>query len=484
MMHQFDQLYINGAWTPNQSLETTSVFNPSTEVLCGLVPTGNAQDVEEAVSAARHAFPSWSNTSAAVRSNYLLAITEQLHARQDEIAKIISEEQGSPLSFAKDVQAGLGTLVMNSYIDKAAEMDRVRILENSIESEAYTHVVKQAVGVCAFITPWNYPLHQLVTKVAPAIAAGCTMVVKPSQEAPLNAFILAEILHEVGLPKGVFNLVSGPGRVVGEALCAHPDVDMVSFTGSTGAGQRISELASKTVKRVCLELGGKSPNIVLDDADLPAAIQSNIYQTMANSGQTCAALTRLLVPVSRYEEAKALIKTEVAAIKVGRPDEPDVRMGPMVSAAQKQTVQRYIQLALEEGASLLCGGLGSPSDLDKGYFVHPTVFVDVDNSMRVAQEEVFGPLLCVIPYEEEADAIAIANDSPFGLSGAVWSSSESRAMRVARQMQTGQVFINGAGFNPEAPFGGFKQSGNGRELGLDGLNEFVELKAIQIKTGG
>jgi len=361
-------------------------------------------------------------------------------------------------------------------------MESVEILGNSIDSAACSNVVKEAVGVCALITPWNYPLHQLVTKVAPALAAGCTMVVKPPREAPLNAFLLAEIMHEVGLPKGVFNLVSGSGAVVGEALCSHPEVDMVSFTGSTSAGSRITELASKSIKRVCLELGGKSACVVLDDADLEQAIEHTVYQNMANSGQTCTALSRLLIPASRYEEAKELLKKSVAAISVGSADDPSISMGPMVSENQRRSVQSYIRIGREEGATLLCGGEDAPEGLDTGYYVKPTIFVDVDNSMRIAQEEVFGPVLCVIPYLDDDEAVDITNDSPFGLSGAVWSGDENRAMTLAKRLRTGQVFINGATFNPQAPFGGYKQSGNGRELGVEGLNEFVELKAIQVRA--
>lgn len=481
-MYNYSNLYISGAWVNSHSDETIEVVNPSTELVCGIVPAGNTDDVEDAVTAARDAFSSWSNTAASIRSGYIRAIAERLCERQAQITKVISEEQGSPLQFSNDVQATLASLVMGSYVDKAIDMERVDVLENSIDNGACSHVVKEPVGVCALITPWNYPLHQLVTKVAPALAAGCTMVVKPPREAPLNAFILAEIMHEVGLPKGVFNLVSGSGRLVGEALCSHPKVDMVSFTGSTSAGSRISELAAKSIKRVSLELGGKSACVVLEDADLEKAIQHTVYQNMANSGQTCTALSRLLIPESRYEEAKGLLRKTVETITVGRANDPSILMGPMVSASQQQTVQSYIRIGCEEGATLLCGGDDSPEGLVTGYYVKPTIFVDVNNSMRIAQEEVFGPVLCVIPYSGDDEAVDIANDSPFGLSGAVWSGDEDRAMMLAKRLRTGQVFINGATFNPEAPFGGYKQSGNGRELGVEGLNEFVELKAIQRRA--
>jgi len=481
-MYKYSNLYIDGAWVNSNSDEVIEVINPSTESICGVVPAGNADNVEDAVKAARDAFSSWSSTDASVRSSYIRAITELLCEKQLQIASVISEEQGSPPRFSNDVQATLASLVMGSYVDKAIDMEGVEVLDNSIDSGACSHVVKEPVGVCALITPWNYPLHQLVTKVAPALAAGCTMVVKPPREAPLNAFILAEIMHEVGLPKGVFNLVSGSGRVVGEALCSHPEVDMVSFTGSTSAGSRITELAAKSVKRVCLELGGKSACVVLDDADLEQAIQHTVHQNMANSGQTCTALSRLLIPASRYEEAKELLKKSVAAITVGSADDASILMGPMVSEGQRKTVQSYIRIGREEGATLLCGGEDAPEGLATGYYVKPTVFVDVDNSMRIAQEEIFGPVLCVIPYSDDDEAVDITNDSPFGLSGAVWSGDEDRAMALAKRLRTGQVFINGATFNPQAPFGGYKQSGNGRELGVEGMNEFVELKAIQVRA--
>jgi acyl-CoA reductase-like NAD-dependent aldehyde dehydrogenase len=340
-------------------------------------------------------------------------------------------------------------------------------------------VVKEPIGVVAMITPWNFPLHQIIGKVAPAIAAGCTMVVKPSKEAPLNAFALADIIHDIGLPAGVFNLVSGHGREIGEVLSCHPDVDMVSFTGSTRAGVRVSELASSSVKRVTLELGGKSANIILDDADIAKASGSAIYSCFSNSGQECSALTRLLIPESKRDEVIEIISTKVAKYTVGDPLDESMRCGPMVSKRQQQSVASYIASGIEEGATLIAGGQGMPEGLDSGCFVRPTVFADVTPEMTIFREEIFGPVLSITTYSTEDEAVALANDSEYGLSGGVWSGDDERAMRVARRLRTGQVSINGGLFNVSAPFGGYKLSGNGRELGVHGLEEYLEIKAIQ-----
>lgn len=472
-MMNYDKLYINGEWVVSDSEALTEVINPATEEICGRVPCGNAADVDRAVLAARKAFDSWSATSAEERSQYIQIIAGKMAERLADLGKVISQEQGSPIEFATNTQAAAPCGVMASYASRTAMMEETEEVGHSL-------VVKDAVGVCAFINPWNYPLHQIVGKVAPALAAGCTMVVKPSQETPLNAFLLAEIIHEAGLPAGVFNLVSGPGRTVGEAMCVHPEVDMVSLTGSTGAGQRIGELASQSVKRVCLELGGKSAHIILEDADLEAALRYNIDQVVSNTGQTCIALTRTLVPASRYDEAKEIARRIAEAVVVGAPNKSGVVMGPMTSQGQKKTVQEYIQIGLNEGAELIAGGLGEPEGLEQGYYVKPTVFAGVNNDMRIAREEIFGPVLCLIPYEDEQQAIAIANDSDFGLSGAVSAGDQDRAIKVASKMRTGQVYINGAAFNIDAPFGGYKQSGNGRELGAAGMHEFIELKSIQL----
>ena len=340
-------------------------------------------------------------------------------------------------------------------------------------------IVKEPIGVVAMITPWNYPLHQIIGKVAPAIAAGCTMVVKPSKEAPLNSFVLADIIHEIGLPAGVFNLVSGHGREIGEVLSNHPDVDMVSFTGSTGAGVRVSELAAPSVKRVTLELGGKSANIILDDADIAKAASASIHACFGNSGQECSALTRLLVPESKKQEIVEVITAKMEKYSVGNPMDESKRCGPMVSSRQQESVSSFIAAGIEEGATLLVGGLGMPDGLDKGYFVRPTVFSDVTPEMTIFREEIFGPVLSITTYSTDEEAVDLANDSEYGLSGGVWSGDEERALRVARQMRTGQVSINGGPFNISAPFGGYKLSGNGRELGVHGLEEFLEVKAIQ-----
>jgi aldehyde dehydrogenase (NAD+) len=361
---------------------------------------------------------------------------------------------------------------LEQYVELAGLMDEVREVGNSL-------VIREAVGVCAFINPWNYPLHQLIGKLAPALAAGCTVVVKPSQETPLHAFLLAQMIEDIGLPAGVFNLVSGPGLKVGEALAKHPDVDMVSFTGSTGAGVRVAQAAAPSVKRVCLELGGKSPLLIAEDADLAAAVRYGVQDVMINSGQTCTALTRMLLPASRYAEAVELALAETLSLRMGDPLDPQSFLGPMCSAGQKRTVLDYIKIGQQEGARLLCGG-DTPSAFERGFYVSPTLFADVDNRMRIAQEEIFGPVLCLIPYTDEAQAIQIANDSPFGLSSGVWAGSAERALHLGRQLRAGQCFLNGAAFNYQAPFGGYKQSGNGREWGEEGLNEFVEVKAIQV----
>ncbi len=341
-------------------------------------------------------------------------------------------------------------------------------------------MLREPVGVVGCITPWNYPLHQIAAKVAPALAVGCTVVLKPSEVAPINAFILAEVIHEVGLPKGVFNLVCGVGPVVGEAIAAHAGVDMVSFTGSTRAGKRVSEVASQTVKRVALELGGKSANVLLDDADLEKAVAHGVNACFLNSGQTCSALTRMLVPRSKHDEAVALAKRVAEKFTVGDPLKGQAKLGPLVSAAQQERVRNYIRKGIEEGATLVTGGPDQPSGQPKGFYVKPTVFANVNNRMTIAQEEIFGPVLCIIPYEDESDAIRIANDTQYGLAGGVWSSDPERAKRVARRMRTGQVEVNGGRFNLLAPFGGYKQSGNGRELGKFGLEEFLETKALQL----
>jgi acyl-CoA reductase-like NAD-dependent aldehyde dehydrogenase len=470
-----DKLYIGGEWTRPAGSKSIGVVSPSTEEAIGCVPEGTPEDVDKAVRAARAAFEPWAATPAAERAAFLQKIHEGLKARAEEIGRTIAGEVGMPLKLATRIQAGSPIFTFALYAKMLGSFEFEEKVGNSI-------VLREPAGVVAAITPWNYPLHQIAAKVAPALAAGCTVVLKPSEVAPLNAFILAEVVHAAGLPKGVFNLVTGYGPSVGEALAKHPDVDMVSFTGSVRAGKRVSELASQSVKRVTLELGGKSAAVILDDADLAAAVKGTLNACFLNSGQTCSAHTRMLVPESRYDEA-AKIAVEVArTFTVGDPFGDSAKLGPLTSAAQRERVLGYIKKGIEEGAVLLCGGPGAPDGLAKGYYVRPTVFGRVDPGSTIAQEEIFGPVLSIITYRDEDEAVRIANGTPYGLAGAVWSGDEARARRVAKRLRTGQVDINGGAFNMLAPFGGFKQSGKGRELGRPGLEEFLEYKSLQLKV--
>lgn len=466
-----DKLFINGQWVNSTGTGKIEVINSTTEEVMGRIPEGTADDVNAAVAAAKAAFESWSTTSIDERRRYLQLIADKLVAKKEEIAALVAAEVGMPLPLATAVQAGMPAMVMGSYAELLSSFQFEETIGKAL-------VVKEPVGVVGCITPWNFPLHQVICKVAPALAAGCTVVLKPSEVAPLTAFVLAEIIADIGLPAGVFNLVTGYGPVVGEAIAAHPDVDMVSFTGSTRAGKRVSELASQTVKKVSLELGGKSANVILDDADFDKAVKSGVGACYFNSGQTCSALTRMLVPRSRYDEAIAIAKKTAESFTVGDPLGGAAKLGPLVSATQRDRVINYIKKGIEEGATLVCGGAERPEGLTKGYFVRPTVFANVNNKMTIAQEEIFGPVLSIIPYEDEDDAVRIANDTIYGLAGGVWSGDAERAKRVARRLRTGQVEINGGKFNPLVPFGGYKQSGNGRELGKYGLEEFLEVKAM------
>ena len=459
-----------GRSTGDRNIE---VVNPSTEEVIGRVPSGTVEDADRAVAAARGAFDRWSQTTREERARYLGAIAAQLQERGEEISSTICKELGMPIGLSALIQLGLP---FNQFAQMPQWLDQVT-WEETIGNSL---VVREAVGVVAAITPWNYPLHQIACKVAPALAAGCTIVLKPSGEAPLNAFILAEIMEAVELPNGVFNLVTGPGRIIGERLASHPDVDLVSFTGSTAAGRRVSELASQTVKPIALELGGKSPNVILDDADLEKAVKDGVGKCFLNSGQTCSALTRMLVPRSQLAEAEEIARRVAESWKPGDPFDPSTRLGPLVSESQRDAVRGYIEQGLKEGAKLVTGGSEAPEGIDRGYFVKPTVFSNVSNDMTIAREEIFGPVLVLIPYDDEEEAIRIANDTMYGLAGGVWSGDEARAKRVARRLHIGQIEVNGGQFNPAAPFGGYKQSGHGRENGYLAIEEFLQVKSLQL----
>ena len=472
-MHTRDQLYINGKWVQPMGTGSIDVINPATEEIIGKIPVGSADDVDKAASAARIAFDSWAKSSIEERINILNALSNALKEKGESIAQTITAEVGTPIGYSRVAMVGTPRVVSRSYAKILENFDWEEKVRNSI-------ICKEPIGVCAFITPWNFPLHQIIGKVAPAIAAGCTMILKPSKEAPLSAFILADILHEIGLPPGVFNLVSGHGSEIGNYMSSHPEVDMVSFTGSTGAGVAVSEAAATTVKRVTLELGGKSANVALDDADPILVAKKAIGACHQNSGQTCSALTRLIIPESMSDEVYEIIAKKNNSYTVGDPLEENTRCGPMVSLRQQKSVNTYIQSGISEGATLVSGGLGMPEGISKGYYVKPTIFANVSPDMKIWKEEIFGPVLVITTYKSEEEALTLANDSIYGLSGGVWSKDEERAIKFAKEMRTGQVSVNGGAFNVSAPFGGYKLSGNGRELGTHGLNEFLEIKSIQL----
>jgi acyl-CoA reductase-like NAD-dependent aldehyde dehydrogenase len=467
-----NQIFIDGQWIASSGTERIGVVNPYTEQVIGQVPAGAPSDVDRAVAAARAAFPSWSRTPVPERLSFLDRVTAGLREGAEELAALISAELGSPIVASRRTQVGLSITGFEGIRKVAADYPYEEFVGNSL-------VIREAAGVAACITPWNYPLHQIVLKVASALAAGCTVVLKPSEVTPLNAFVLAEIFRTSGLPNGVFNLVCGPGRTVGEALVAHPGVDLISFTGSTGAGIRISQLAAPKVNRVCLELGGKSAAVVLDDADLAAVVPDALARCVTNSGQSCSALTRLLVPAGRLAEAADLAATAAQAYILGDPADEATQLGPLVSRPQRDRVRSYISGAVDEGALLVSGGVRTPNGLEQGYFVTPTVFSEVRPEMAVFREEIFGPVLSISGYRDEEDAIALANGVEYGLSGAVWSADDDRAHAVARQLRTGQVTVNGGSYNFFAPFGGYKKSGLGRESGRYGFEEFLEVKSLQ-----
>ncbi|MEW2187031.1 aldehyde dehydrogenase family protein [Streptomyces cellulosae] len=462
-MKAYDGMYIDGAWRPAAGRDVIEVVGPADEQVIATVPAGTVEDVDAAVRAARAALPAWAATPPAERAARLAALRDQLHARRDEIAATVTAELGAPERLSQTVHAGVPVAVAGSYAELASTYEFEEKTGNST-------VFHEPVGVVGAITPWNYPLHQIVAKAAPALAAGCTIVVKPAENTPLVARIFAECVHEAGVPAGVFNLVTGLGPVAGQALAEHPDVDLLSFTGSTAVGRRIGAIAAGMVKRVALELGGKSANVILPSADLARAVNVGVANVMSNSGQTCSAWTRMLVHRDQYDEAVEL--AAAAAAKYGD------RIGPLVSARQRERVRGYIEKGVAEGARLVAGGPEAPRP--QGWYVSPTVLADVTPEMTVAQEEIFGPVLCVLPYEDEEDALRIANGTVYGLAGAVWAGDEAEAVAFARRMDTGQVDINGGRFNPLAPFGGYKQSGVGRELGVHGLTEYLQTKSLQF----
>ena len=470
-MRDMLQFYIDGEWVDPETPNPFDVINPATEEVCGRISLGSAADVDKAVAAAKRAAESFAQTTREQRITLLEDILEVFDRRSDEVASAIMEEMGAPWKLAKYAQAPSGA----EHIKCAAEVLKSYQFTETIGT---TQVIREPIGPCALITPWNWPINQIAVKVAPALAAGCTMVLKPSEIAPFDAVLFAEILHEAGVPAGVFNLLNGDGPTVGAALSSHPDIAMVSFTGSTRAGIAVAQNAAPTVKRVAQELGGKSANIVLDDADFAKAIGRGASACFENSGQSCNAPTRMLVPRERLAEAAAIAGKRAESTKVGDPQAEDTRIGPVVSEVQWNKIQDLIQKGIDEGATLVAGGPGRPHGLARGYYVKPTVFSDVNNDMTIAREEIFGPVLSIIPYESEDDAVRIANDTPYGLSGYVSSGDLERARAIAKRLRTGMVHINNAAQDSRAPFGGYKHSGNGREWGVHGMEEFLELKSI------
>ena len=471
MAYEYRKFYIDGQWVDPAQPKDFKVISPATEEPAGVISMGSAVDVDRAVAAARRAFDSFSQTTREERRGLLETILKVYKKRYADVANAIRDEMGAPVKLANGGQAGVGVGHLKAMID---------VLE-TFEFETRhgpTRLVLEPIGVCALITPWNWPINQVAAKVVPALAAGCTMVLKPSEFSPFSAIIWAEVMHEAGVPKGVFNLVNGTGIEVGAALASHPEVDMVSFTGSTRAGTEVAKLAANTVKRVHQELGGKSPNILLDDADFERAVKAGVLHVFENSGQSCNAPTRMLVPASRLAEVEAIAKKAAQAVTVGDPTSNEIEVGPVVSKIQFDRVEDFISKGIAEGAKVVFGGEGRPEGLSKGYYVRPTIFSNVNNNMLIAREEIFGPVLAILPYQSEEEAIRIANDTPYGLQAYVWSSDLARANRVGRRIRAGRITINGTSGDMKTPFGGFKKSGNGREWGEHGLRDFLEVKAV------
>jgi aldehyde dehydrogenase (NAD+) len=471
MAYEYRKFYIDGQWVDPAVSHDFNVINPATEEPAGVISMGSAADVDRAVAAARHAFDSFSQTSREERRTLLQNILTVYKKRYADVANAIRDEMGAPAKLANGSQAGIGVGHISAMLDVLETFEFE-------ERRGSTRLMLEPVGVCALITPWNWPMNQVAAKVVPALAAGCTMVLKPSEFAPFSAIIWAEVMHEAGVPKGVFNLINGTGTEVGAALASHPDVDMVSFTGSTRAGTEVARLAAPTVKRVHQELGGKSPNILLDDADFARAVKASVRHVFENSGQSCNAPTRMLVPANRLAEVEALARQVAEKVTVGDPTAQQTEVGPVVSRLQFERVEGYISKGIAEGAKLVIGGEGRPEGLSKGYYVRPTIFSNVNNDMVIAREEIFGPVLAILPYRDEEEAIRIANDTPYGLAAYIWSGDLARARRVGRRIRAGRVTINGASGDMNTPFGGFKRSGNGREWGEHGLRDFLEVKAV------
>jgi aldehyde dehydrogenase (NAD+) len=470
-MSHHEQFYINGEWVSPVSPKTLDVINPATEEAFTRISVGSAADVDKAVAAAKVAFETFSRTTPAERLALLKRVHEVYLERFEDIAQAVSAEMGAPLAFARDAQAWAGRGHLESTI-KAFEAYEFT------EKRGTTTVVKEPIGVCALITPWNWPLNQIVCKVAPAIAAGCTVVLKPSEIAPISGIVFAEVMHAAGVPKGVFNLVNGTGPDVGQVMASHPDVDMVSFTGSTRAGIIVAKAAADTVKRVAQELGGKSANIILPDADFETAVTKGVRGCFGNTGQSCDAPTRMLVPRDRHDEALSIAKVAAEEFRTGDPNSADTNLGPVVSDVQFGKIQGLIEKGIEEGATLVTGGLGRPDGLNRGYYVRPTVFGNVTPDMTIAREEIFGPVLSIISYDNEEDAIRIANDTVYGLAAYIQSTDIERARRVAARMRAGSVYLNYPAWDTMASFGGYKQSGNGREYADFGIHDFLEIKSI------